>query len=205
MSQYHIYGRAFAGSLIVEFLLREAGLDYTISFPDDQERSSPEFLAKNPTGKIPVLVCPDGGLVYETLAIAQYLAPKCPHLVPPIDSPAYKTYLSVLSMLGTTMYPAYHRQHHTYQYGPEAAYPEIKKMAAAVNEQLYDYIENILSPYICGEQMTTADYYLYMISRWNVDKEKMRTNRPKLAALLDRLRAHPIFEATLNNQPRKSG
>ena len=55
MASYHVYGRAFAGSLIVEFMLREAGLDYTISFPDDAERASPEYRAKNPTGKS----CPD--------------------------------------------------------------------------------------------------------------------------------------------------
>ncbi len=81
-----------------------------------------------------------------------------------------KTYLSVLSMLGATMYPAYHRQHHTYQYGPESAYPEIKAMAREVNDHLYDYIENLLNPYICGETLTAADFYLYMISRWNLDR-----------------------------------
>ena len=203
MASYHIYGRAFAGSLIVEFMLREAGLDYTISFPDDAERATPEFQAKNPTGKIPVLICPDGGQVFESLAIVQYLGAHCPHLVPASGSAAEKTYLSVLSMLGATMYPAYHRQHHTYQYGPEAAYPEIKSMARAVNDHLYDYIEYLLNPYICGEMLTAADFYLYMISRWNLDKDKLRETRPKLAAFLDELRAHPTIEATLASQPRR--
>ena len=45
MASYHVYGRAFAGSLIVEFMLREAGLDYTISFPND-ERASPNIVKK---------------------------------------------------------------------------------------------------------------------------------------------------------------
>ena len=53
MASYHVYGRAFAGSLIVEFLLREAGLDYTISFPNDAERATPEFRTKNPDRQNP--------------------------------------------------------------------------------------------------------------------------------------------------------
>ena len=203
MASYHVYGRAFAGSLIVEFMLREAGLDYTISFPDDAERASPEYRAKNPTGKIPVLTCPDGGQVFESLAIVQYLSQFCPHLLPASGSVAEKTYLSVLSMLGATMYPAYHRQHHTYQYGPEAAWPEIQGLARAVNDELYDYIEGVLNPYICGEMLTPADLYLYMISRWNLDKDAMRASRPKLASALDRLHTHQSIAATLASQPKR--
>ena len=203
MASYHVYGRAFAGSLIVEFMLREAGLDYTISFPDDAERASPEYRAKNPTGKIPVLTCPDGGQVFESLAIVQYLSQFCPHLMPASGSAAEKTYLSVQSMLGATMYPAYHRQHHTYQYGPEAAWPEIQGLARAVNDELYDYIEGVLNPYICGEMLTPADLYLYMVSRWNLDKDAMRASRPKLASALDRLHTHPSIAATLASQPKR--
>jgi glutathione S-transferase len=184
-------------------MMREAGLAYTISFPDDGERATEEFRAKNPAGKIPVLVCPDGGQVYESLAIVQYLARHCPHLVPETGSEAEKIYLSVLTMLGTTMYPAYHRQHHTYQYGPEQAYPEIQAMARSVNDSLYDYIETLLDPYICGAQLTAADLYLYMISRWNVDKTELRASRPKLAHFIDTIRAHPTIEATLASQPRR--
>ena len=43
MGNYHIIGRAGAGSLIAEFLFREAGIDYDISFPDPAEVKSPDF------------------------------------------------------------------------------------------------------------------------------------------------------------------
>jgi len=76
-------------------------------------------------------------------------------------------------------------------------------MARAVNDHLYDYIEDLLNPYICGEMLTAADFYLYMISRWNLDKDKLRETRPKLAAFLDELRTHPTIEATLASQPRR--
>ena len=184
MASYHVYGRAFAGSLIVEFMLREAGLDYTISFPNDAERASPEYRAKNPTGKIPVLTCPNGGQVFETLAIVQYLSQFCPHLLPVSGSAAKKhIYLFcpcwerpcirpiTASITPINMGPRQHGRKY--------------KAARAVNDELYDYIEGVLNPYICGEMLTPADLYLYMISRWNLDKDAMRAK--KLASALDRL------------------
>ena len=65
MTDYHIYGRPFAGSLIAEFLFTAADCPYTISFPDETERKTAQFLAKNPTGRIPVLVCPEGHSMFD--------------------------------------------------------------------------------------------------------------------------------------------
>ena len=70
MGRYHIVGRAGAGSLIAEFLFREVGVDYDISFPDPAEVKRADFHARNPLGRIPVLICPDGHQIFETLAIS---------------------------------------------------------------------------------------------------------------------------------------
>ena len=48
MDRYHIVGRAGAGSLIAEFLFREVGVDYDISFPDVADVKSADFHASNP-------------------------------------------------------------------------------------------------------------------------------------------------------------
>ncbi|MGB1758580.1 MAG: hypothetical protein ACPHI1_05020, partial [Candidatus Puniceispirillaceae bacterium] len=56
MGRYHIVGRAGAGSLIAEFLFREVGVDYDISFPDPAEVKRADFHARNPLGRIPVLI-----------------------------------------------------------------------------------------------------------------------------------------------------
>ena len=68
---------------------------------------------------------------------------------------------------------------------------------------LYDYIEAELAPYICGETLTAADFYLYMLSRWDFDKSGIRANRPKLDALLTELRARPSVSDSLGAQPRR--
>ncbi len=70
--------------------LRELGLDFdevTVDLPSGAHRS-PEFLALNPWGKVPVLQ--DGDLtVFESVAICLYLADKHPErgLVPPPGTP----------------------------------------------------------------------------------------------------------------------
>ena len=46
MSQYHIVGRSGAGSLIIEFLFREAGVDYGISFPSPSEVKKQIFMLR---------------------------------------------------------------------------------------------------------------------------------------------------------------
>ena len=46
MKNYHIIGRPFAGSLIVEFLFSELNINYDISFIDKNDCKTPDFLKK---------------------------------------------------------------------------------------------------------------------------------------------------------------
>ena len=203
MSRYHIVGRAGAGSLIAEFLFREAGVDYDISFPDPADVKSPDFYARNPLGRIPVLLCPDGRKIFETLAIINHITAHFTQLAPLVGGPAYDRYSQFMALMATSIYPAYHRQHHSYYYVDESAFENLRTRAVAEQALLYDYIEAELAPYICGADLTAADFYLYMLSRWDLNKTAMRANRPKLNALLDELRARPSVSETLAAQPRR--
>ncbi|GBB83251.1 hypothetical protein RclHR1_01000007 [Rhizophagus clarus] len=64
-------------SRMVYYVLKELGLSYEISQPNnDEEIKTPEYLAtKHPFGKIPYLD-DDGFHIYETRAIARYLVNK---------------------------------------------------------------------------------------------------------------------------------
>ena len=203
MSRYHIVGRAGAGSLIAEFLFREAGVDYDISFPDPADVKSPDFYASNPLGRIPVLLCPDGRKIFETLAIINHITAHFTQLAPLVGSLAYDRYSQFMALMATSIYPAYHRQHHSYYYTDQSAFGSLRARAVAEQALLYDYIEAELAPYICGADLTAADFYLYMLSRWDLNKTAMRAHRPKLNALLDELRARPSVSETLAVQPRR--
>ncbi len=204
MSEYHIYGRPFAGSLIAEFLLTEVGDAYTISFPDKEERDSEQFRAFSPLGKIPALKTPDGYIICETVAIIAHITDRHPGLIP--SSPESRDrYWEILSLLGTTMYPAYHRQHHPYYYGPDAAFNEMRRLAQSDQSLLFNHVEAMLTPYLCGDIPTAADFYFYMMSRWDLNKETMFDGRPKLESFVKKMRKHPAIDKVLASQPRKSG
>ena len=203
MTDYHIYGRPFAGSLIAEFLFTAANCPYTISFPDENERKTAQFLAKNPTGRIPVLVCPEGHSIFESLAIVHHITERFDGLAPTAFGADRDRYLSLITLLGTTVYPAYHRQHHTRYYGLEDGFDGIKAKAREMNDTLFDYLEDQLSPYLLGQNVCAADFYLYMLTRWDPQKEQMLANRPKLAAFCEQMRGHNVVETVLAKQPRK--
>mgnify|MGYP000032020007 CR=1 FL=1 len=147
MGNYHIIGRAGAGSLIAEFLFCEAGIDYDISFPDPAEVKSPDFFVANPLGRIPVLICPDGTQVFETLAIIHHITSRFGDLTPPQGTPQNDRYHQYLALLATSVYPAYHRQHHTRYYGDEAAaetmslFVELDGSRVEVTHVLGNYLE----------------------------------------------------------------
>ena len=202
MTKYHIIGRPGAGSLIAEFLFRELNIEYDISFPSMIEVKSSDFYASSPLGRIPVLICPGGEQVFETLAIINHITQRFDALAPNAGTLQSDHYHQYLALLATSLYPAYHRQHHTRFYGDEAAFESIQNMARAEQHIIFDHLESIIDPYVCGQTLTAADFYLYMLSRWDLDKTAMRSTRPKLNALLDKMRARPSVDAVLASQPR---
>jgi glutathione S-transferase len=89
---YHPFSRA-SGTL---WMLEEAGVPYELRFVDIMKggQKSPEILALNPMGKLPVLV--DGDVVVtENAAIGLYLADRYAYgrLAPNVDDPMRGTYL----------------------------------------------------------------------------------------------------------------
>ena len=67
MSNYKILGRSGAGSLIPEFLLTELEIDYDIEFPKSADLQNEKYIGFNPLGKTPVLICPNGLKIFETV------------------------------------------------------------------------------------------------------------------------------------------
>ena len=70
----------------ISIMLEEIGLDYSVHEIDlgKQEQKTPEFLAMNPNGRIPVIVDRenDDFVVFESGAILIYLAEKTGQLLP---------------------------------------------------------------------------------------------------------------------------
>lgn len=91
-----LYHHSHTRAANVVWMLEELGVPYTLVHLSLQkgEHKSPEMLAKNPMGKLPVLV-DDGVVVTESAAIGLYLADRygLGGLAPATDDPARGTYL----------------------------------------------------------------------------------------------------------------
>jgi glutathione S-transferase len=67
---YHLW--LSPASRKIRIMLQEKGLDFTMKVEKTWERR-PEFLALNPAGEVPVLIEPDGTVLAESGAIAEFL------------------------------------------------------------------------------------------------------------------------------------
>lgn len=80
---YTVYGDIQSGNCFkIRLVLDQLGLPYRWQHVDilKQESRTPDFLRKNPNGKIPVLALPDGTFLFESGAILHYLAEGSPLL-----------------------------------------------------------------------------------------------------------------------------
>ena len=202
MKNYHIIGRPFAGSLIVEFLFSELNINYDISFIDKNDCKTPDFLKKNPLGRIPVLECKNGNIIFESLAIINYITDNYKSLIPEIGDPLRNRYNQFLSLIATTVYQSYHRQYHTYQYGIENCYEHIRQDAKQVNDLIYDYFNKELNPYLCGDILTAVDFYLFMMCLFESDKKLLFNKYPNLDNHFKIINSRNSVLYTLKNQPR---
>ena len=68
-----------------------------------------------------------------------------------------------------------------------------------------DYLETQLDPYLAGAAPMAADFYLFMITRWAPDKDRVRSGRPKIAAFIEAMRYHPIVESVNLDREKPRG
>ena len=192
MSRYELLGRSTAGSFFAECLLRAAGVEYDFTHVRRSDSGSAEFRAHNPLSRIPVLVTPDGRDIIESMAIFTHLVETFPQLAPPVGDPLRDSMWQQLAVLGTSLYPAMHRHHHTRYYVPEEMFDAVREYAAVDAARWWDYIEGQLSPYLAGKSPMAADFYLFMITRWAPDPDAMLAGRPRLAAFITAMRQNAI-------------
>lgn len=148
---------------IVRWMLEETGLEYsTETIEYGPAMKSPEYLALNPMGKVPMLTV-DGQVVTEVAAICTYLAELAPNkrLAPEIGSPERAGYLRWLFFVS----------------GPLEAILTAKKTGHLADPQSAGYgrYEDVMATlrsaikgkdYLCGDHFTAADLLMVTNLRW---------------------------------------
>lgn len=184
MNKYVVIGRPRAGSLIAEFLLSAANVEYEFKNISIDEAQQEDFKRMSPFSKIPVLVCPDGQTIFETVAIVIHLVEKFPQLAPQSSTSERNSLWQYLALIQTAVYAGYHRQFYSHRYAPKDAAEEVGMLAAQDREVAYSYINANLNPYVLGKNKSAVDYYLYMVMRWDPNINQLLSNKGNLESFV---------------------
>jgi glutathione S-transferase len=197
MPPYVLYYQPSTASLAVHWLLIELGAPFELRQVDFavQAQRSPEFLALNPSGHVPVLVV-DGRPYAEVAAILMLLAERHPEhgLAPEVGGSVRADYLQQMLFMANTLQPAFR----AFYYPHEPAEPEhaaaVETRAAAKIATIWDRFDARFAdgrPYLLGERLSVADMLLTMLTRWGRNLPEPADSRSHLKAYMDRMRALP--------------
>jgi glutathione S-transferase len=168
------------------------------------EQKTPEYLALNPNGQVPVLVA-DGKPLTQIVAICDYLDRRFPQAgLLPTDSWSRAQALSQLAWLNNTVHPTFTRWFRAYQFAEtEAAQAELKRLAAAQFGEHLGRIQDwskAAAPYWFGKQVSFHDAYAFTLLRWGgyagIDPDSL----PGLKAYVERVVQAPPVAAALERE-----
>jgi GST-like protein len=148
----------------VSIMLEETGLDYTVHAIDlaRGEQKTPEFLAMNPNGRIPVIVDHDNGefVVFESGAILIYLAEKSGRLLPEDDKARSRVLQWLMFQMGG-IGPMMGQANVFYRYFPE-------QIPAAIHRYQHEgrRLLAVLDGQLAGREYICGDYSIADIATW---------------------------------------
>ncbi|MCE9685566.1 glutathione S-transferase family protein [Shewanella sp. AS16] len=197
-----LYGTQRSRALRVSWLLEEMALDWQFQRVDMQR--SPEFLALNPCGKVPVLV-DDELVLTESAAIMQYLAERYGEgrFLPQPGSHAAGLHHSWVSFIITELeQPLWSIGKHRFALPEElrleamfgVAKWEFDK-AAAIAETWLASSDFARTGFLFGDKLTVADILLAHTLMWATLFEQ--TIPPQLAAYRDKLQQRQALHSAL--------
>jgi glutathione S-transferase len=197
-----LYGLRGSCSMAVLIAAEEAGVSLEYRQLTGGAHKLPEYLAINPSGKVPALILADGEVLTEGLSLMQLLldshAPG-QFLAPAGELDRYRV-LTWCNQLSTAVHPAFSR----YFYPPgfsnidEAGVKEIA--IAALVEHWAKYEAHFAAHEYCvGEHFSMADMYQFTIGRWGrfLPAGQSTQTLPAYKAYMQRVAARPAVQRAL--------
>lgn len=192
-----------ACSLAPHIALHELGIDHetvTINLRKG-EGQTPEHLARNPVGAVPVLETDDGRTITEVLAILLYLAQRKPEAgwIPADSIPLLERLSFIASELHKSFFPLFFGERIVST--PEA----VKELARTYKERLAPRFGRVSEwlgsqDYLLGT-FGPADIYLYVILTWWLRGIKESLDAwPNLISFVKRMEARPGVLAALDHE-----
>ena len=168
------------------------------------EHKTPEYLAMNPNGQVPVLVA-GGKPLTQIVAVCDFLDRSFPKAgLLPAEPWARAQALSQLAWLNNTVHPTFTRVFRTEEFAEgDAAKAEVKKMAQAKFRQHLERIQGWVAgarPFWFGDRIAPHDAYAFTLLRWGgiagIDPKSL----PGLLAYVERVMAAPPVAAALERE-----
>ena len=165
------------------------------------EQQSPEYLALNPLGLVPLLVI-DGKPLSQIVAICDYLDRHCPQAGLMPDDPWRRAQaMSTFAWMNNTVHPTFTRIFRSQNFAAgEAAQTEIKRTAHGVFQGQLERIQEMAekaAPFLLGDKLSFIDAYALVFLRWGGLAGIDPASLPAYQAYVDRLAAVPPVAAAI--------
>jgi GST-like protein len=184
---YTLWGEPDSGSFMIEAALAEAGAEVKLVDMDltKDEQHQPEFLAVNPSGKVPALRFPDGETMTQSAAILLALDEAHPgaHLMPTRGAPDRRYALRWLIQIATEIYPLIEMSDYPYRFGPpETSEVGMRSLVRSRLRERWRIVEAAAADegtfLLSG--FSAIDLAIAVMSRWQVGAEWLAKECPKL-------------------------
>jgi glutathione S-transferase len=168
------------------------------------EQKTPEYLALNPNGQVPVLVA-DGQPLNQIVAILDFLDRSFPKAgLLPAEPWARAQAMSQLAWMNNTVHPTFTRVFRKEEFADsEAAQAEVKKVAQARFRKHLERIQAMTAaakPYWFGDHVTPHDAYAFTLLRWGgyagIDPKSL----PGYLAYIERVMAAAPMAAAIERE-----
>ncbi len=189
---YTIYGDLGSGAFSAEAALAEAGApyDFHVISLEKNEQKKPEFLAINPSGKMPAVRLPEGHILTESLAILLTVADHFPNarLLPAQASAERGAAYRWLAFMAAEIYPMVEISDYPERFvqpGDEASALR-EKVRERIRERILIVERVVAGPWFLPTGFSILDIYAAMFLRWRgtIGREWLAAGHtPKLAAL----------------------
>ncbi|KAB7896160.1 glutathione transferase GstA [Rouxiella sp. S1S-2] len=193
-----LYYKPGACSLSPHIVLREAGIDFTITRVDlatKKTEQGDDFFQVNPKGQIPTLLLDDGTILTEGVAIVQYIADQKPdrQLLPEVGSLARYHALEWLNYVATELHKGF-----SPLFNPKTP-DEFKVVTREALDKKFAYVNSSLKgkQFLLGNRFSVADAYLFTVMGWAKALKFDLSALSDLNEYLDRVASRPAVDAAL--------
>jgi len=201
---YKLYYSPGACSMAVHVLLNEMGIPFEakkVSIQDG-ENQTPEFLAINPRGQVPVLADEDF-IIREGAAIIMYLLENHNSPLLPRSGRPRAAVLEWLMFANATLHPAYSKCFFIMRNVQDKAQQDaLFKIAIDQLNKLWAEVDTKLakSQYICGKEISPADIMVTVFANWGSYFPMQPTLGNNVKRLIREISTRPSYQKALKTE-----